>query len=131
MVAEGNFTLRDRLVCPAKFMSCFVYILEDKEKRHYIGMTKLDPLTRLNRHNSGDVYSTKWGKPWKLVHFETFESYFEARKREKQIKSWHGGNGLKKLLSKAAGSASGRPGASEASNLGSNPSPAALDRKYN
>ena len=123
--------MRDRLACPAKFMNCFVYILENKGKRHYVGITKFDPLIRLNRHNTGDVYSTKQLRPWKLIYFEMFDNYLEARKKEKRIKSWHGGNGLKKLLSKSAGSASGRPGASEASNLGSNPSPAALDRKCN
>ena len=106
-------------------MSCFVYILENREKKHYIGITELDLLVRLNRHNAGDVYSTKWGKPWELVYTETFENYFEARKREKQIKSWHGGNALKKLLAKAAGSANGRPSDSGSEYLGSNPSPAA------
>ena len=79
----------------------------------------------MERHNKGDVLSTKLGKPWKLIYFEEYKDYKEARCREKQIKSWKGGNAFKKLLSRTAGSSNGRTQDSESCYLGSNPSPAA------
>ena len=81
---------------------------------------------RLSRHNSGDVYSTRSGIPWRLIYSEKFSSYTLARDREKQIKSWHGGNAFKKLINTAAGSSNGRTTDSESVYLGSNPGPAAV-----
>ena len=107
-------------------MTCFVYILENSLGKHYIGITKLNIETRLIRHNKGDVLSTKYGRPWQLEYYEVYNSYKEARQREKQIKSWHGGNAFKKLISKPAGSSNGRTTDSGSVYLGSNPSPAAL-----
>ena len=110
-------------------MTCFLYILSNKQNKSYIGITKLEPNLRLERHNRGDVKSTKIGKPWQLIHVEKFDSYLQARFREKQIKSWHGGNALHKLISKSAGSSNGRTTAFGAVYLGSNPSPAAILRQ--
>jgi len=84
-------------------MECFVYILKNKKERHYIGITKLKPEARLLRHNKGEVCGTKFGRPWEIIHTEKYDSYKLARIREKQIKSWKGGNALK-LLFRAAGS---------------------------
>ena len=98
--------MRGRLTCPA-----------------------LSPELRLLRHNRGDVKATKYKKPWRLIYFESFGNYKDARSKEKQIKSWHGGNAFKNFLAKAAGSSNGRTPAFGAGYLGSNPSPAALARK--
>ena len=106
----------------------FLYILKNNENKYYIGITKLLPKVRLLRHNKGDVSSTKFGRPWKIVHIEEFKDYKSARDREKQIKSWHGGATLKRFLGKSAGSSNGRTAAFEAVDLGSNPSPADLPR---
>jgi len=95
--------LRGRLTCPAKFMP-YLYVIVNQIGKHYVGITTLDPKKRLERHNKGDVLSTKLGKPWKLIKVEYFKTLQEARKREKQIKSWKGGNAFKKFLSKVAGS---------------------------
>ena len=108
-------------------MPC-LYILDNQSGKHYIGITNLDPEKRLIRHNKGDVYSTKFYKPWKLVYAENFSSMQKASEREKQIKNWKGGNAFKKFLSKTAGSSNGRTWAFEAQYLGSNPSPAVLER---
>ncbi len=89
-------------------MNCCMYILKNQQQKFYIGITKLDPVVRLKRHNKGDIYSTKLGKPWKLFYTELFDSYINARIREKQIKSWHGGNSFRKLIASAAGSSNGR-----------------------
>ena len=127
--------LGDRLACPANsrgeihsFM-CYLYIIKNNKCKYYVGITGLSPETRLLRHNKGDVYSTKFGCPWELIYFEEYVNMFEARKREKQIKSWHGGNAFKELLLNAAGSSNGRTAASGAVNLGPNPSPAALNKR--
>lgn len=42
--------------------------------------------------------STKLGSPWQLIHFEDYQDMAEARKHERQIKSWKGGNAFRKLL---------------------------------
>ncbi len=103
------------------------YVLENKDKRHYIGITNLEPEKRLEKHNKGDIYSTKSGSPWKIIYSRCFKTIEEARSLEKKIKSWKGGNTFKKFLSGAAGSSNGRMRLSESRHLGSNPSPAALD----
>ncbi len=110
-------------------MSCNLYILENNKGKHYIGITKLVPEERLTRHNVGDVSSTRHGGPWKIVYFQEYKGYQEARQREKQIKSWHGGATLKRFLDKAAGSSNGRTHPSGGCYLGSSPSPAALSKK--
>ena len=106
----------------------YAYILKNKIGKYYIGITALTPEERLIRHNKGDIYSTKFGKPWKIIHVEIFKKIQEARSREKEIKSWKGGNAFKKLISKVAGSSNGRTSPSEGGYLGSNPSPATLER---
>lgn len=90
----------------------------------------MSPAVRLDRHNKGDVYSTKFGRPWYIIRLEEFKGYKEARKREKQIKSWHGGNAFKEFLNKAAGSSNGRTPPFEGGYPGSNPGPAAVFRNY-
>ena len=106
----------------------YLYVLRNKNKKYYTGITGLDVKKRLERHNRGDVYSTKFGRPWELIVVEKFINMRDARDRERQIKSWKGGNAFKKFVSKAAGSSNGRTTALGAVYLGSNPSPAALEK---
>ena len=76
----------------------YVYILESlTNERHYVGHTE-DMKTRLQRHNTGKVKSTKAFMPWRLVYSESFISKQDAYKRERQIKSYKGGEAFKKLL---------------------------------
>jgi len=77
----------------------YVYILKNKDRKHYIGITEFEISERLKKHNNGGVESTKTGKPWKVIYTENFDSMSKAREREKQIKSWKGGNAFKKLIS--------------------------------
>ena len=72
-------------------MSC-VYILKSyKTKKYYVGSSREnDAKKRLEAHNSGKIKSTKYGKPWKLVNKEFFDSYTIARKRELFLKSGKG-----------------------------------------
>ena len=86
----------------------FVYILKSSnDKGYYIGICK-DLSKRLEKHNNGGVRSTRKRRPFMLIHSEKFDSYSLARIREKEIKSYKGGNKFKKLVSVAAGSSNGR-----------------------
>ena len=89
-------------------MSVNLYILENNEEKHYVGITKLDVLKRLERHNDSDVFSTKFGKPWKVIYSKEYPDYQTARVKEKEIKSWHGGSTFKKFVATAGGSSNGR-----------------------
>lgn len=79
-------------------MPHFVYILQSqKDKKYYIGETA-DVAARLLFHNSGRQRSTKNRIPFVLILIEQFETREEALLREKQIKSWKGGNAFKQLI---------------------------------
>lgn len=101
-----------------------LYILNNDLGKYYVGITSLDLDKRLEIHNNGKVYSTKRFRPWQIIHTENYSNFNEARQREKQIKSWHGGNAFKKLVGRVAGSSNGRTTDSESVNLGPTPSPA-------
>ena len=66
----------------------FTYILKsEKNNAFYIGSCQ-NLKIRINLHNKGLVKSTKRSKPWLLYYYESYSTLKEARKREKQIKSW-------------------------------------------
>lgn len=76
----------------------FIYILRSqKSGRHYIGFTH-NIQERLQFHNSGRVKATKSKGPWKVIYQESFSTAKEARRREYEIKSYKGGNSLKRLI---------------------------------
>ena len=76
----------------------YVYVLKSLvDKRYYIGITK-NLENRIFKHNAGGVSSTKHRKPFELKYSEEFENYNLARIREKEIKSYKGGNSFKKLI---------------------------------
>lgn len=74
-----------------------VYILKDKTTgRYYIGSTN-DLPRRLSEHNRHHTKSTAYGN-WDLIYTEDYSTNLEARRREKLIKSYKGGNAFKKLI---------------------------------
>ena len=76
----------------------YIYILKsEKNEKYYIGYTS-DLSQRIKNHNSGKNTSTKHGVPWKMVYHEEFEDKKLAWLREKQIKSYKGGEAFKKLV---------------------------------
>ena len=79
-------------------MGWFVYVLKSlKDKNLYIGLTSnLD--NRIERHNNGYEKTTRSRRPFRLLHFEQFESRPEARKREIYLKSGFGREIIKKLF---------------------------------
>ncbi|MDD5040779.1 MAG: GIY-YIG nuclease family protein [Patescibacteria group bacterium] len=77
-----------------------VYIIKsEKTGKHYIGHTRTLS-TRLMQHNRGRVHSTRNGRPWTLIHTESFLSKTDAYKREMQIKKYKGGKAFTTLLKK-------------------------------
>jgi len=73
------------------------YIIKNENNRYYIGSTS-DIVERLKYHNSGKNRSTKRKGEWKLVYKEDFQDKKSAWLREKQIKSYKGGEAFKKLI---------------------------------
>ena len=65
----------------------YVYILSSGDEK-YVGVTK-NLKNRLYRHNSGHNKSTKYRNDWEIVHFESFSTLSEARKKESEIKGKH------------------------------------------
>jgi putative endonuclease len=64
----------------------FVYLLKSINYNWvYVGST--DNLERrVQQHNRGEVRSTKFRAPFKLIHQEVYDTLREARAREKEIK---------------------------------------------
>ena len=76
----------------------YVYILQSlKDGRYYIGESG-NVEERLLFHNSGRQRSTRTRIPFRLILIEECADRGEALKREKQIKSWKGGEAFKKLI---------------------------------
>ncbi len=81
----------------------FVYVLKGiSHDKLYKGIAQ-DIERRLKEHNSGKTKSTKHGRPWKVVYYESYETRAEARKREKYFKSAAGRRFLTKKFQKKEG----------------------------
>ena len=65
----------------------FTYILSNKNRRLYIGMTN-DLNRRINEHQTGKSGFAASYKMTKLVYFETFEGPNAALHRESILKKW-------------------------------------------
>jgi putative endonuclease len=69
-------------------MSCFVYILQCKDKSFYTGIT-WNLKKRIKEHNLRTRTCLQKSKvPAKLVYCEKFKNRIEAARREKEIKGW-------------------------------------------
>jgi predicted GIY-YIG superfamily endonuclease len=77
----------------------YVYILEcvSDPAKHYTGLTG-DLRTRLDAHNSGQVYHTSKFKPWKLNTYIGFSDPDRAVQFEKYLKTLSGRAFAKKRL---------------------------------
>ena len=79
-------------------MSYYTYILQsEKDHRYYIGSTS-DLKRRLHEHNSGKTKSLRFRRPLFVIHQEEYETRELAESRERQIKSYKGGNAFKQLI---------------------------------
>ncbi len=76
----------------------YTYALISLKDNHlYIGMTQ-DVLSRLNRHNSGSVKSTKPRRPFRLIQQWGHSSVTEARTHELFLKSGKGREFIKTFI---------------------------------
>ena len=106
-------------------MTYFVYVVKSQTTgRHYIGHTA-DVERRLQDHNRGKDRSVRGRGPFNVVLTEPYGSRAEAMARERQIKSYKGGEAFRRLIASAGAimspSSSGRTTAFRADNAGSIP----------
>jgi len=80
----------------------YVYILKNAQNRYYIGISSKNPNIRAAEHTHNKSRWTRDKGPWRVVHFEPFTDRKEAWKRERQIKSYKGGDAFRKLLERCA-----------------------------
>lgn len=75
-----------------------VYAIQsNKDNRIYVGMSK-NPDGRIKMHNAGGVISTKPYRPWQKIYDEKVCSSYEARAREKFLKSGQEKEFLKSIM---------------------------------
>jgi putative endonuclease len=75
----------------------YVYVLQNKRQRWYIGSTR-NLQKRILQHNSGKNKSTKYGVPWKVIYCEIGINKQDALARERYLKSGMGRKYLKNRL---------------------------------
>jgi putative endonuclease len=80
-----------------------VYILQSQTtQRFYIGCAE-DPVARLVEHNRGQTLSTRKRGPWAIVYTEEYATLVEARRRERQLKSWKSHRMIAELIAEKRG----------------------------
>ena len=80
-----------------------MYILRSVAKdKFYIG-SAFDLSSRLAEHWRGQSPYTSTRGPWKLAYSEHFETLAEARRRERQIKSWKSHRSIEELIATKVG----------------------------
>ncbi len=71
--------------------------MSEKDGNYYVGYTK-DLNVRFEQHQKGQVKSTKYRLPLKLIYFEASILREDALKREKYLKTYYGKMFLAKRL---------------------------------
>ena len=78
---------------------CWFYILKNiNTGRYYAGSTN-NLERRIKQHKKGYTRTTKVLKTFELVYSEEYDNIYEARKREKQIKSYKSKKYIEWLIS--------------------------------
>jgi putative endonuclease len=68
----------------------YVYVIQSiKDSNLYVGYTK-DLKTRLRKHNNGQVDSTMYRRPFKMIYYEACLNQQDALHREKYLKTTYG-----------------------------------------
>ncbi len=76
----------------------FVYILQSiNADKFYVGYTS-NLERRLLEHQSGNSVFDRTYRPFRLVFSEKYENKLVAMRREREIKSYKGGNSFKNLV---------------------------------
>jgi len=75
-----------------------LYILESESTgQFYVGSTS-NRTRRLAEHERGHTPSTRNRGRWRLVYEEEYPTVSEARRRERQLKSWKSRRSLMELI---------------------------------
>jgi len=78
--------------------SFYVYILQSiKDRGWYIGFTT-DLRHRYQKHQNGEVVSTRFRRPWRLIFYECFFNKKDAKARERFLKSGFSRAQMKRAL---------------------------------
>jgi putative endonuclease len=76
----------------------YIYVIKSKKNGNlYIGYT-VNLTKRLKEHNQGLNFSTKSGRPWKLIYYEACLNENDAKRREGYLKTSQGQRLLKRRL---------------------------------
>ena len=76
----------------------YTYVLKSlKDGKFYTGYTN-DLKKRITEHNNGETFSTSYRRPFKLIYYEACLVEFDAKKREKYLKTSWGKHYLKSRL---------------------------------
>ena len=78
-------------------MPCVYILRSESTRRFYVGCAE-DPSARLAEHQRGQTTSTRGRGPWSLAYQEHFGTLAEARRRERQIKSWKSHRSIQELI---------------------------------
>jgi putative endonuclease len=82
----------------------YTYVLRSKrDGKFYTGYTS-DLNSRIEKHNRGQIESTKMRKPFELIYFETCSDEKDAIRREKYLKTSWGKRYIKSRLRNFLGS---------------------------
>ena len=77
----------------------YVYVFRIKKTgKHYVGQTE-NLTKRLEKHSRGETKSMKNRGEFEMVYVEKCSTRSDAMRREKEIKSYKGGEAFKRLLS--------------------------------
>jgi putative endonuclease len=80
-----------------------LYILQSTTTVLFYLGSALDLPTRLADHQKGHSPYTRNRSPWVLVYQEPFKTLVEARRRERQVKSWKSHRSIQELIDRAVG----------------------------
>jgi len=76
----------------------YIYVMQSEiDNNFYVGYTS-DIRIRIEKHNKGEVQSTKNRRPLKLVYWEGCLNQKDATHREKYLKTSHGKRYIKNRL---------------------------------
>jgi len=78
-------------------MPHYLYILSLANKNLYTGTTG-DLSRRIQEHQSGKVTSTRYKRPLRLIHYETYFIKADAIRREKFLKTTEGKRLLRRQI---------------------------------
>ena len=80
-----------------------LYILQSATNgKFYVG-SALNLPERLAEHQRGRSPYTRHGGPWNLVFQEEYATLVEARRRERQVKSWKSRRLIQELICSSVG----------------------------